>query len=59
MNKFPIQIFVYKCDEDDHGQPIYSVAITVDEIPEEYRGAKIATNKMSSEGTLSIGKSIN
>jgi hypothetical protein len=40
MKKLPNEILVYQCDEID-GEPLYAVAMNVDDIPEDADGEKV------------------
>ena len=53
MKRFPKEIFVYQYDEVD-GEAVYSVARTVDEIPEESDGEKVGVYVLDRHNTFRV-----
>jgi protein involved in sex pheromone biosynthesis len=39
---FPIELLVYVFDRDEDGTPMYAIATSIDEIPEENDGEEVA-----------------
>jgi len=55
--KLPKEILVYQCDEVD-GQPVYAVALTVDEIPEDADGQKVGIYVMNRADTFRVRREL-
>ena len=52
--KMPTIIFVYVCDREKDGTPIYAVANNLNEIPLDIGGEKVGCYKMCHEYTLNV-----
>lgn len=53
----PKEILVFQCDLAD-GEPIYAVARNVNEISEEYDGAKVGVYVLNTQNVFSIRRSL-
>lgn len=53
----PKEILVYQCDEVD-GEPIYAVARTVNDIPEDMDGRKVAVYVMNKQYTFRVSREL-
>lgn len=51
--KLPKELLVYQCDQVD-GKPVYAVAQTLDEIPEDHSGEKIGTYRREEVSTFYV-----
>lgn len=58
MAKLPNVILLYQCDVTEDGQPIYSHARTVDDIPEEFEGQWIGAFKKIKDYKLTIKREL-
>ena len=57
--KYPNKIYVFECDWDvDENQPLYAVATTLDEIPEDQHGNKVGIYTLDCTSTITITRTI-
>lgn len=55
---YPKQLYVYVCDYDKDTTPIYAVARTLDEIPEDQNGETLAIYTRTYQSKLTVKKAI-
>jgi len=55
--QLPKEILVFQSDEVD-GEPIYSVALNVNEILEEYDGAKVGVYVLNTQNVFGVRREL-
>ena len=57
--KLPKEVFVYVCDRDSQtDEPVYAVALTVDEIPEDVHGNKVGLYAINTTYTFKVRREL-
>ena len=56
--KYPKQLYVYVCDYEKDATPIFAVATTLDEIPEDQHGELIASYALVEANKLTVSKTV-
>lgn len=56
--RYPKGIYVYVCDHDSDGTPIYAVARVLDELPEDCNGELVASYMLVSTNPLKVSRTI-
>jgi hypothetical protein len=58
MKNLPKEILVWKCDETEDGSPVYSVACSVHEIPEDADGEKVGIYVLNRQSTFALKREL-
>ena len=56
--RLPKEVFIYVCDTLDDGTPVYGVADSVDDIPEDSNGHKVGNYYLNNEHTFRVRREL-
>lgn len=56
--RLPKEILIYLDDTLEDGTPVYSVALNVDEIPEDKHGEKVGNYVLNNEATFRVRREL-
>lgn len=56
--KMPSEIYVYVCDTDEDGSPIFAVAAHPSEIPEDHNGETVGSFRIEALWKFEVSKGL-